>query len=56
MVILDENYSKMTIVCLKHASWRSNQEWRSIGADTVISKKFLKEISTRFKMSTSENP
>ena len=30
LVILDENCPKLTIVCLKCASWRS------IGADTVI--------------------
>ena len=37
MVILDENCPKMNIVCIKCASWRSKQEWRSIGADTVFS-------------------
>jgi len=34
-VFLDKELSKMTIVCPKCASWRSNQEWHSIGADTV---------------------
>ena len=35
-VFWDEKLSKITTVCPKCASWRSNQEWRTIGADKVI--------------------
>ena len=34
-LILDKKLLKMTIVCQSCALWRSNQEWRSIWADTV---------------------
>ena len=33
--LADKNCPKTTIVCQLSASWRSNQEWRSIGAVTV---------------------
>ena len=34
-VFLEKKLPKTTIVCPKCAPWRSNQEWRSIGANTV---------------------
>ena len=42
-VFLDEKCPKMTIVCPKCDSWRSNQDqWRSIGTDAVYF--FLHEL------------
>ena len=34
-VILDDFILKMTLVHAKSIPWRSNQEWRSICADTI---------------------
>ena len=36
-IFLGEFSTKPAIVCPKSVSWRSNQEWRSICADTVDS-------------------
>ena len=43
MAILDENCPKTTSLSLEYASWRSNQEWRSIGTDTVFYTQEIKD-------------
>ena len=43
-IFLGEFSTKPAIVCPKIVSWRSNQEWRSICADTVV------EISQSMKI------
>ena len=39
-VFLDGVLAKVTIVGPRRVSWRSNQEWRSICADTVVNMNF----------------
>ena len=49
IVFSDDSSPKLTMVCPKCVSWRSNQERCSIGADTVISS-FLGSIPGVFML------
>ena len=43
-LFLDNFSPKLTVVCPKCVSWRSNQEWPSICADTVCGAYFKRRV------------